>query len=112
LVVGVVLVILFFVFIVPFTGFHYVTGNGSHVGYVTAVEKTGLVFKTYRAYVKTNVESSQEDSYCVIDDAVAAQLASASELGVKVKVGYFSWLAAGVSNCGGEGDIISSVVAI
>ena len=42
--------------------------------YITALEKTGLFFKTGTAYVKTENESSQEDDYCVIDENIYQQL--------------------------------------
>jgi hypothetical protein len=45
--------------------------EGSHTGYVTAVEKTGLVFRVNSAYFKSDVSSSQEDTYCAKDEIVA-----------------------------------------
>jgi len=50
------------------------TVDGEYTGYVTAVEKTGLIFKTWDVYVKTDRESSQEDKFCVPSDEVAKQL--------------------------------------
>lgn len=102
-----------FVFIVlPIIGVHIDTGNGSQVGYVSAVEKDGIFFKTYRAYIKPTLESTQEDVYCVIDEEVYAQLADASVNNSKIKASYFSWLSAGVTNCTGEGAIISSITTL
>lgn len=40
-------------------------GQGEHTGYVTAVEQEGYFYKNLRVYVKTSLESSQEDVYCV-----------------------------------------------
>lgn len=99
------------IFVIPFTGLHYVTTEGEHVGYVTAVEKDGLIFKTYTAYVKSDVQSSQEEAYCVIDEAVVGQLRTAASERVRVRLGYFSYFASGIVNCAGEGAIISSVEA-
>lgn len=41
------------------------TANGSHTGYVTASECGGVIWTTCRLWLKTNVQSSQEDEYCV-----------------------------------------------
>ncbi len=35
------------------------TNQGEHTGYVTAVEQEGLIWKTWRAYIKTDPQSSQ-----------------------------------------------------
>ncbi len=43
--------------------------SGTHTGYVTAVEKSGL-FQVDSAYFKTNTTSGQEDKYCVKSDLV------------------------------------------
>lgn len=104
-----ILFFLWLIIIVPFFGLHINTGDGTHVGYVTAVEKGGLFFKTGTAYIKSDVSSSQEDSYCVIDDAVMAELKNVAQKKAKVEVTYFGWVSAGIANCAGEGAIISGV---
>lgn len=100
----ILLVILFSIF-----GFHVNTGNGQHVGYVTSTETNGIFFKTHRAYIKTDTQSSQEDSYCVIDPAVFAQLGTFADQKAHVEVKYYSLMSAGISKCGGESAIISAV---
>ena len=90
-------------------GIHYETGKGSHVGYITSTEETGLFFKTKRAYVKTDTQSSQEDSYCVIDQTVFSKLQKLSENKAHVEIQYISWITAGIKYCAQEGDIITSV---
>ncbi len=90
-------------------GVHINTGNGNHVGYVTAVEKGGVLFKTGTAYFKTDNQSSQEDKYCVMDDSVLTQLKDAAEKKEKVELTYFSYLFSGVTSCNGEDAIISGV---
>lgn len=97
---------------VSLIGFHYETGRGEHVGYVTAVEKSGIIFKTGRAYVKTDVQSSQEDNYCVIDPEVFNQLEKLSKSRERITLKYFSWFSAGVKNCGGEGEIIYKIEGV
>ena len=47
--------------------FFQIPNSGQHTGYVTSVEKSGIFFKTWIAYVKTDPQSSQEDTYCVTD---------------------------------------------
>lgn len=83
-------------------GWHVQTGQGEHTGYVTAVEQTGIWFKTYTAYVKTDTQSSQEDEYCVIDSQVFGLLKVAAESKVHVTVSYIDYLAKGLANCNGE----------
>ena len=39
--------------------------DGTHTGYVTAVERNGVFVKNYVIYFKTNKAQSQEDEYCV-----------------------------------------------
>lgn len=107
-----VLVGLYGVFIMPFVGWHYETGRGEHTGYITAVERHGLIFKTNTVYLKTDTQSSQEDAYCVIDDEVYAQLQKLSTEKTHVNAYFFSWAVAGVTNCNGEGDIIYKVEPI
>ena len=93
-------------------GFHYNTGEGQHTGYVTAVEKNGLFFKTGSAYIKTDTQSSQEDIYCVIDENVMDELRAFADTKQHITVKYHSWLFPGIKNCGIEGAIIDSVEEI
>lgn len=95
--------------VVEVVGIHIGTGGGDHTGYITSVEKTGLFFKTGTAYLKTSTQSTQEDAYCVIDDAVYSQLQEDSISGVQVNVTYHSVIAAGIKECNGEAAIIDAV---
>lgn len=92
-------------------GFHHETGRGEHTGYVTAVETNGIVFKTNRAYLKTDTQSSQEDAYCVSDGAVYSQLQQYAISKTRVNVFYFSWISPGIATCQGENAIIYKVEA-
>lgn len=101
---------LFISFVIfSFTGLHISTGEGQHTGYITAVQKQGIVWKTWRAYVKTDAQSSQEDMYCITDESLVPELQKAAEEKRQVTVQYFSWLFAGIANCEGEPDIIKSL---
>lgn len=94
-------------------GFHLETGKGTHVGFITSTETSGVLFKTDRAYIKTDTQSSQEDAYCVVDDNVFADLRKFSESHSRVEVSYFDWFSKGIANCGGEkGGVISGVKLI
>ena len=95
-------VVVWFVFVLPFVGWHYETARGEHTGYVTATQTTGLVFKTHSAYIKTDTQSSQENEYCVVGDEVMAKLKTAQTSKEKVTVEYVDWFSKGVSYCGGE----------
>ncbi len=97
---------------VPLAGFHYETGRGEHTGYITAIERTGIIFKTGTAYIKTDTQSSQEDSYCVIDPEIYSQLQQYSTSKTHVNAYFLSWLSAGIKNCSGEDQIIYKVVPI
>lgn len=110
---SVMLVIIGWVFLIPasflgvyITGWHLETGRGEHTGYVTAVQKQGIIYKTGRAYVKTDIQSSQEDLYCIVDEEVYTRLQEVSKTKKQVSLKYFSWFSAGVKNCENEGDVI------
>lgn len=90
------------IIIAPIFGFHYVTAQGEHTGYVTAVQTSGLFFKTHSAYIKTDTQSSQEDEYCVVGDEVFDKLKGLQEAKEKVTVQYLEWFADGVAYCGVE----------
>lgn len=97
------------IFVIPFTGFHLITGGGDHTGYITSVERTGVFWKTGTAYLKTSTQSTQEDAYCVTDNEVYNQLQADSITGAHINVHFHSYLATSVTECGSEGAIIDSV---
>ena len=103
--IGFLLLIIYMLFF----GFHYETSRGEHTGYITAVERSGIFFKTGTAYLKTDTQSSQEDDYCFIDKEVEKQLQKYSIEKIHVNVYYFSWFNAGIINCGSEEAIIYRV---
>ena len=104
------IIILGAVLYLPIFGWHKETADGEHTGYITSVERTGVFFKTFRAYLKTDPQRSQEDAYCVVDPQVYSQLEQLSEQKVQVTVSYFSWLISGMKNCGGENAVIFYVI--
>lgn len=66
--------------------------DGVHVGYITAIDKTGIFWQNYNVYVKTENESSQEDIYCISRDDIklAEGLRQASIDRMRVEVQYHS----------------------
>ena len=86
------------------------TGFGSQVGYVSATETEGILFKTHRAYIKPTMESTQEDIYCVVDEQAYQDLVSAQSSNAKVEIQHYSLLSAGIKNCKGESAIIKEMI--
>lgn len=86
------------------------TSSGSHNGYITAVEKSGLIWKTGTAYIKTDLSSTQEDFYCVEDENVYNDLVKYKDEGVKVKIHFTDELIIAPWRCGNtvaDGDKIT-----
>lgn len=85
------------------------TSNGQHTGYVTAVEKNGLIWKTWTAYIKTDPQSSQEDKYCVTDESVVAELKKASQTRELITVNFDQPWLVWKMQCNSEGAIITGL---
>jgi hypothetical protein len=94
---------------VPIFGLNYETSRGEHTGYVIAVERTGIWFKTGRAYVKTDATASNEDHYCFIDRSIEKQLQEYSIKKIHANIYFYSLFSAGIAQCGGEGQIIYKI---
>ncbi|MFH0905974.1 MAG: hypothetical protein V1824_01395 [archaeon] len=63
--------------------------DGSHTGYVTATElHKGIPFSDNIAYFKTDLESTQEDMYCVNDTTVLEQLKEAQKAKKNITIYY------------------------
>jgi len=86
---------------------HIGTANeGQHTGYVTAVEKEGIIWKTWRVYIKTDPQSSQEDKYCVEDESLIPKLQKMQESRQLVTLNYSSPSIVWAWQCGKEPAII------
>lgn len=85
------------------------TNDGSHTGYVTAVEQEGWLWKTWRAYVKTDPQSSQEDKYCVDDLSLISKLKEVAKTRELVTVNYSAPFVVWNWQCGGENSIIRDI---
>jgi C4-type Zn-finger protein len=87
------------------------TSNGSHTGYVTAIEDNGIIFKGVTVYFKTNAQSSQEDRYClyVENKELRQQLQNAQESQTKVTITFIDYVMKSQVHCSGEIAIITGV---
>jgi len=82
------IMILFFAWMFLFPGSLGAT-KGVHTGVVTAVEhNSNIIWGANIVYFKTVRESSQEDRYCVNDEAVMQQLIEAQKAKKEVTI-YF-----------------------
>ncbi len=78
------------------------TSNGRHNGQVTAVERNGVIWKTWDVYIKSDISSSQEDKYCVEDTTLIPQLDALSKDRTKVTVLYRDELVVAPWRCGND----------
>lgn len=64
--------------------------GGTHNGYITAVDQEGIFYPNYHIFVKTDNQSSQEDSYCVpqYNRVLADQLKAYSRSKTRVNIEY------------------------
>lgn len=67
---------------------HNKTGEGDRYGFVTSVERTGVFWKTWTVYFKTDTQSTWEDNYCATDPATIAQLRYAGQTHERVRIHY------------------------
>lgn len=96
-------------FVVFLAGCGVTTTDAEHTGYVTAVEKNGLIWKTGRAYIKTELSSSQEDFYCVDDEDLYDKLKEKAASKENITVIYKSEVITSFTRCGSEADIITGI---
>ena len=97
------------IFILPIK-FIQTTDNGVHTGYVTAVEHSGLIWKTWTVYFKTDVQSSQEDRYCVIDGNVVNELIVFQLNKTQVNIEFEDYFFVGLPLCAmNDEEIITGV---
>lgn len=108
-IVSIVIVVVFAMAVLTLIGFKE-PSSGQHTGIVTAVEKNGIFWPTYSAYVKTSAQSTQEDQYCVIDPAVIGQLQSDAQAVKEVTVSYNNGLFVWPWQCGSSDESIITAV--
>jgi len=105
--VAISLIILVGIVWVSIGGIHVITTqDGSHTGYITAVEQNGLVFRTWSVYVKTDPQASQEDQYCITDSNLISQLQNYQDSRTLVTVTYYNYLIRGAEYCKSNDEAI------
>ena len=62
--------------------------DGEHNGQITAIQKDGVIWKTYGVYVKSDVSSSQEEKYCLEDSSLIPKIEQASKDRLRVTILY------------------------
>lgn len=115
--VGAVVIFILFIMVAIIIGLIFINGihyeiitDGKHTGTITAIEKSGLIFKTITVYFKSDAQSSQEDTYCLIDESLLPSLESYSINKSKVTISYNDYFINGYKYCGDEnGGIIIGV---
>jgi hypothetical protein len=90
-------------------GSFHVPNSGQHTGYVSSVEQSGIIWKTWTAYIKTDPQSSQEDRYCVTDPDAVSELQGDGASRTLVTVDYSAPLYVWKWQCGSEPSIINSI---
>lgn len=91
---------LLFLLAVPFlVGCATTTRDAEQVGYITAIETNGLIFKADFVYLKSELESSQEEVWCVEDNELFNQLKEIRDKKERVKVYYHDELIYWPSRC-------------
>ena len=94
--------------VMPIIGIFHSPAQGQHTGYITAVEKAGLIWPTWTAYLKTDTQSSQEDRYCVTDPNIVTRLQSAQQSYSRVTVSFSNGYIMPPWQCaGGDESIIT-----
>jgi C4-type Zn-finger protein len=97
---GLILLVIFVALAVTaIVGLHWEISNGEHTGYITAVETNGLIFKTDSIYIKSDVASTQEDRYCILDKKIKEQLKQKAINKEKVTLVYIDWFNYGWKYC-------------
>ena len=107
------LVIILAVCVLFFTGIHIkTTDNGTHTGTITAIETNKMfpyIFETTTVYFKTDAQSSQEDTYCLIDKSLIPELEQLQKEKKLITIEYMDYLLPAMKECGFGNGIITGV---
>ena len=106
-----IIIILAVIFVVNFAIFQ-TPDNGQHTGFVTSVEKTGFIVQTYTVFIKTDPQSSQEDTYCVTDPSTIIDLQNFEKERLPVTIFYSAPLILWKWQCSSPNSIINSVTTV
>jgi hypothetical protein len=105
-----VFVFLFFILSLA-TGLPIQNNEGNYTGYVTAVEKNGAIFKGMNVFIKTELESSNEDIACVAieNQELIAELRKAQEEKRNVTFEYYGLVQFPIGECPNSNWSITSI---
>lgn len=86
------------------TGLPIENSQGQYKGFVTAVEKNGTLFKGWTAYLRTELESSNEDIACINRDnqELIERLKTASEKKENLTLEYRGKIQFPIGECPGS----------
>lgn len=87
------------------------TRDAEQVGYITAVENNGAIFRTWAVYTKSELESSQEELWCVEDKDVVDKLKNFRDRKTRVRLNYFDEMVIAPWRCSTH-NIISGVESL
>ena len=73
-------------------GITFQTGSGNHTGIITAIDTSWIFVKSTTVYFKTDVNSSQEDSYCLKDESLLPSLRALQDSKQVVTLSYNEYL--------------------
>jgi hypothetical protein len=99
--------------IIPiFTGVYVENNQGQYKGYVTAVERNGAIFQGYNVYLKTELESSNEDIACINreDSALIERLRAAQEAKENITVEYRGVWQFKIGECPGSSWMVTKIL--
>ena len=104
--------IVFVVLFLYLFAFFQIPNSGQHTGYITSVEKSGIIFKTWMAYVKTDPQSSQEGTYCITDSDTLINLQNYEKERLPITVYYSAPIILWKWQCENKSSIINSVSVV
>lgn len=109
-----VLLLVFLLIVLFFVGSSLINNvggsHGQHSGYVTAIEYSdNLLFDATIVYFKSDMQSSQEDKYCVNDEDTINKLKTYSHLKTPVIIFYKNEFITWSWDCNGGDSIIYGV---
>jgi uncharacterized protein YxeA len=108
IIISLIIIILVIIFITSF-GIFQAKYSGQHTGYVTSVEKSGVIFQTWTAYIKTDPQSSQEDTYCITNPNIITDLQNYEKERIPITIYYSAPVILWKWQCEKKASIINSV---
>lgn len=99
IIISITLILTLVVLGIYFTSGIKVTRDAQQIGYVSAIENNGIIFRANFVYIKSELESSQEEMWCVKDEKVLEQLNEARDNRQRIKIIYYDQVFYHPSDC-------------